>query len=83
LPVDTLVAGLPGIALDAEQAGRLLLGRPLLVPADAEEGRIRAYGPDGRFLGLVASDGKGGAVPLRLVSTEGRPAETPEIAGNA
>ncbi len=55
LPVDAGLGHRPRLDLDARQALHLRQGRVLAAPVDAVAGGgVRAYGPDGRFLGLVA-----------------------------
>ena len=50
LPVDSLLADLPEVALVANDASRLAHGQA--VRHDGLPGQKRVYGPDGRFLGL-------------------------------
>lgn len=64
-PVDSLVAALPMLAMDAALAARLQQGQR--VPVEAAPGLMRAYGPGERFLGLVRiADGV--AHPERLAA---------------
>lgn len=61
LAVDTAFVGRPRLDLDALQALHLRQGRALAAPAGvAPSPHVRAYGPDGGFLGLVevAPDGR-------------------------
>ncbi|MBW7900019.1 MAG: tRNA pseudouridine(55) synthase TruB [Rhodocyclaceae bacterium] len=64
LPVDTLLAGLPPVVLDAAAALRFGNGNP--VAADLA-GPCRVYA-DGRLLGLGRGDGAGLLHPKRLVA---------------
>ena len=67
-PVDALVSGLPRVALDAPRAARLMLGQRVPLEEMAPDlPACRAYGADGRFLGLVRI-ASGVAHPLRLVA---------------
>jgi hypothetical protein len=61
LPVDTAFVGRPRVDLDEPQALHLRQGRVLAAPAGAAPSpHVRAYGPDGGFLGLVevGADGR-------------------------
>lgn len=70
LPVDTLVHSLMRVDLDAVQAARILTGRVAQGAEGSAEGAMhRVYGPQNRFLGVGMSDGGGGIVPHRLIST--------------
>lgn len=51
LPVDTLAAARPVVALTADNAERFSHGR-LVSPCPGEDGTVRVYAPDARFLGL-------------------------------
>jgi len=67
LPVDRAFAGLPRIDLDGLQSLHLTQGRALAACAAELRGcRARAYGPDGRFLGLAALDQAGTITVERL-----------------
>jgi len=68
LPVDTLLAILPAIDVDAEQAERLLLGQKLGLKAVRTVGFARIYGPHLRFLGLVEVGEGGRTVPYRMLA---------------
>jgi tRNA pseudouridine55 synthase len=60
LPVDRAFAGLPRIDLDALESLQLRQGRVLSVSGRMScPGTARAYGPDGRFLGLVELEADG------------------------
>ena len=56
LPVDTLLAELPRIAVDAADARRLRDGRAI-GPVEGAPECCRAYAPDGTLLGVVAREG--------------------------
>jgi tRNA pseudouridine55 synthase len=83
LPIDTLVEGLPRLDLDAAAVRALIEGRQPLAP-DAGGGQgpglWRAYGPGGRFLGLVEAAGQQ-LRSRRLVRTEGWEADRAPEAG--
>jgi len=68
LPVDSPIQGFPAVTLDASVVPAFLHGRAVPVPG-AAEGPLRAYAPDGAFLGLGL--GRGGAVkPERLLHAD-------------
>ncbi len=68
LPPDALLAGLAEVRLDAGDAQRLRHGQA--VRSGVAEGvRVRAYDPDGRFLGVCRQVADGWLQPLRLVCT--------------
>ena len=56
LPADAAVAHLPQVEMDAADAARLLQGQAIASAAPQPPGPARAYGPDERFLGIVAFD---------------------------
>lgn len=69
LPVDTLLAELPRLDLDATQARALAEGKP--VPTGAGTvGRRRCYGPGGDFVGLAEVDATRVLRAVRLVRTD-------------
>ena len=68
LPVDTLLAGLPALAVDAPTVAALTQGRTAAAPPGAE-GRCRCYGPGPRFLGIVDIVGDE-MRPVRLARTD-------------
>lgn len=72
LPVDAPLTEMAPIAVDADGARALVEGRAASAPTGAA-GRLRAYGPAGRFIGVVAA-AAGVLRPLRLVDTAGRDA---------
>ena len=57
LPPAAAVAHLPRLDVDEIEATRLSLGQRLPAPPDAPAGHAAAFGPDGRFLGVVEVDG--------------------------
>lgn len=57
LPPAAAVAHLPRLEVDESEATRLSLGQRLAAPPDALAGNVAAFGPDGRFLGVVEVDG--------------------------
>lgn len=65
LPSDTALMTLPSIKLDDAQTTHLMHGRQLANLA-AAEGLTRAYAVNGRFLGLIAVNAAGLALPERL-----------------
>lgn len=68
LPVDTLLATLPALNVDAIEAERLLLGQKLGLKHAGISGFARIYGPNQRFLGLVEVGEGGRTVPCRMLS---------------
>jgi len=57
LPPAAAVAHLPRLEVDEIEATRLSLGQRLPAAADAAPGIMAAFGPDGRFVGVVEIDG--------------------------
>ncbi len=57
LPPEAAVAHLSRLEVDEIEATRLSLGQRLPAPPDAPVGHAAAFGPDGRFLGVVEVDG--------------------------
>ncbi len=57
LPPAAAVAHLPRLDVDEAAATRLSLGQRLAAPLGAPDGPAAAFGPDGRFLGVVAVEG--------------------------
>lgn len=53
-PPEMAVAHLPRVAFNEEEAARLGNGRRVAAPDDAVPGEAAAFGPGGRFLGIVA-----------------------------
>jgi len=67
-PADTLLSALPG--LDVDEASALRLSHGQAIRADhGPDGRVRLYGPGGRFLGLGQVSEEGQLVPLRMIAT--------------
>ncbi|MEO5765634.1 MAG: tRNA pseudouridine(55) synthase TruB [Casimicrobiaceae bacterium] len=67
LPVDTLLAELPHLAVDAGEAQRLRDGRPIAAIAGGPA-RYRVYAPEGALIGVVIRDGDT-LVPERMSRT--------------
>ena len=57
LPPEAAVQHLPRIEVGESEAIRLSLGQRLPAAADATQGNAAAFGPGGRFLGVVEVDG--------------------------
>ena len=57
LPPQAAVAHLPRLEVDETEAMRLSLGQRLPAAAGAPPGDVAAFGPSGRFLGVVEIDG--------------------------
>jgi tRNA pseudouridine55 synthase len=68
LPVDTLLATLPALKVEAVEAERLLLGQKLGLKYVQIRGFARIYGPNQRFLGLVEVGEGGRTVPYRMLA---------------
>ncbi len=66
LPPDALLAGLPRLDLDAEQARRIVRGQAVEPFKAAAVGLARIYSPDRQFLGLAEVTIGGRMVPRRL-----------------
>lgn len=66
LPVDALLMGLPRLDLDPESAWQLGHGQAIWRAGLRVGDRMRAYGPDGRLIGLVEVDTEGRLAPRRL-----------------
>lgn len=69
LAPDTALQALPALTLDAVDATALAQGRKIPGQANAPIGKTRAYGPDGRLLGVVDVGADGLITVLRLMST--------------
>ena len=69
LPADALLAGLPSLDLDAEQALRIVRGQAVNCTGFMNTGLVRVYGPDSAFLGVADADPEGRVVPRRLLSS--------------
>ncbi len=68
LPVDALLSELPRLDLDTDSAWQLGHGQAIWRAGLKVGDRLRAYGPDGRLIGLVEVDGEGRLAPKRLVT---------------
>jgi len=69
LPTEVLVASLPRLDADAEEAKRFTHGR-VLAHAAEQGSDVAVFSPEGRFLG-VGRGGAAGLAPLRLIATAG------------
>lgn len=71
LPADWPLAHLPGVHLDAWQAGRIRHGQPVMLKAGGPSGKVRLYeeAPRGErlFFGIGETDGLGEVRPKRLL----------------
>ncbi|WP_420629472.1 tRNA pseudouridine(55) synthase TruB [Candidatus Leptofilum sp.] len=57
LPPDTVIRHLPRLDLPETAAVNILQGKPIQITSEPSAELVRAYGPDGHFLGIVAADG--------------------------
>lgn len=72
LPPERIVSHMPRLAVDDEEARRLLLGQRLIADESRlARGRAAAFAPDGRFIGIVAVAGEAGDVwqPEKMIPT--------------
>lgn len=69
LPVDTLVAALPRVDLDQEQAQKITTGRAVQSPGAVQPGLVRIYGPRREYLGIAMLELPASIVPHRLMAT--------------
>jgi tRNA pseudouridine55 synthase len=67
LPLDSLIAGLPRVELDAGLAERFSHGQRLALGPGNPSGRVRVVGPRARLLGVAHIDEQGLLAPQRLV----------------
>lgn len=77
LPLDTLIARLPRIELDATLADRFSQGQRLALGPGNPCGRVRVIGPRARLLGIAQIDEQGLLAPRRLVQLAMNPNESP------
>jgi len=63
---DAALPGIPSVHLPADLAGRLAHGQAVLMVGGTPTGRVRLYGPEGRFMGLGEADASGQVRPRRL-----------------
>ncbi len=68
LPIDAPLAAMPEVAVDAPSAAALTQGRSAAFAGNVA-GRLRCYGPGGRFVGIVEADGER-LRPVRLARTD-------------
>jgi tRNA pseudouridine55 synthase len=66
LQADTAFGDLAAIQLSETAERNLLLGQTVRIGRETGLGEHRAYGPDGRFLGLVEGQSEGRVRPVRL-----------------
>jgi len=66
LPVDSALPDWPRVNLDEGGVERLFQGQKVPSPDPTIRGKLRAYGPEGDFLGLVEAEVDGNLVPQRL-----------------
>lgn len=66
---DEALPGMPSVHLPADLAGRLAHGQVVMVAGGTATGRVRLYGPEGRFMGLGEADQSGQLRARRLFST--------------
>lgn len=66
LPADTAFRDLPSVQLDPAAEAGLLLGQSVASPEASGSGELRAYGAEGRFLGIVQVLHAGRIKPARL-----------------
>lgn len=69
LPVDSLVAALPRVDLDAGQAQKIATGRAVQSPCTVHPGLVSIYGPGQEYLGIATMELPGIIVPRRLMAT--------------
>jgi tRNA pseudouridine55 synthase len=70
LPVDALLATLPAVELDSEQADRIVLGQPVACSEQESVGSVRLYRAGVCFLGLAEAC-EGRLQPRRLLAAHG------------
>lgn len=68
LPPDALLDDLPALNLDLDSAWQLMHGQPVWRTGLRVGQTMRAYGADGRFLGVIQVDQEGRAAPKRLLA---------------
>jgi tRNA pseudouridine55 synthase len=69
LPVDSLVAALPRVDLDAAQAQKIATGRTVESPRSVPPGLVSLYGPTQEYMGIATMEAPGTIVPRRLMTT--------------
>lgn len=79
LSADAAFVDLPGVTLDAPAERSLLQGQSVSAAERAASGELRAYGRDGRFLGIVEGQGDGRVKPARLFVTVAAEPRSPRV----
>ena len=69
-PIDSLLASLPRVDLDATLAARFRLGQRLALDVQPRLARVRVYAPEGVLLGTANVNEWGVVAPERLISDE-------------
>lgn len=67
-PVDSMLAGLPSLVLQAEDASRVVTGQACQLRGSNVSGPLRLYADGGRFLGVGEMSPEGKLAPKRLVA---------------
>ena len=67
-PIDSALSGLPPLAITTHMAARLWLGQLVEIPSSTSIGLVRAYCPDGSFVGICEVLLNGRLVSRRLIS---------------
>lgn len=75
LPIDSLLAGLPALVLEAHEADRFTNGIAIDSVRAPQGGFVRLYGPEQAFLGFAEALPGGRLQPRRLVSSKPRMVE--------
>lgn len=68
LPVDALLADVPSLGLDPDEANHIMNGRAIDCQRAPHGTLVRLYGPDRIFLGLAHASAAGQVQPRRLVA---------------
>jgi tRNA pseudouridine55 synthase len=77
LPVDSLLAHLSPVTLDAGAAERFAHGQPVTAPAGVPSGPLRVYDPAGALLGVGDCGADRAVRPRRLVRQDAKACERP------
>ncbi len=70
LPADALTMDFPAVEINQDMMHYLLQGQAMQVPQAPEDGLVRIYGPNNKFLGVGQVDDNGNIAPKRLISTQ-------------